>query len=262
MSVLPAIGAVAAGGLQFIPGINDRERRRDTQQSKELTTHSANLQYGLDKKFWDYTFDKSNEYNTPQAQMTRLTAAGLNPNLIYGSNAGGASGNTSSSASTGNHRASGKSSGIGSPPSLDISGFLQVANQKDMVKNDTARVGNETNLAGAEVSLKIAQAKESISRSGLTEAQKRVEYAKLDRYLATGSFEATGSSVQVAGKLGMYTPRTANEDFNARFGTKPSPYNYTDVIDARTFRDFLESLPDGTTYEEALKKWNSRKGGK
>lgn len=37
------------------------------------------------KELWDY----QNAYNTPQAQMERLRAAGLNPNLIYGSGAGG-----------------------------------------------------------------------------------------------------------------------------------------------------------------------------
>lgn len=37
------------------------------------------------KELWDY----QNAYNTPQQQMSRLQAAGLNPNLIYGSGAGG-----------------------------------------------------------------------------------------------------------------------------------------------------------------------------
>lgn len=41
-------------------------------------------------------WNKSNEYNSPQAQMARLKQAGLNPNLVYGS--GSVSGNTSSQA--------------------------------------------------------------------------------------------------------------------------------------------------------------------
>lgn len=36
---------------------------------------------------------RENEYNHPSQQMSRLADAGLNPNLIYGSNAGGAAGN-------------------------------------------------------------------------------------------------------------------------------------------------------------------------
>lgn len=35
----------------------------------------------------------NNEYNHPSSQMARLRQAGLNPNLIYGSNAAGAAGN-------------------------------------------------------------------------------------------------------------------------------------------------------------------------
>lgn len=42
--------------------------------------------------FWNL----QNEYNDPSAQMARLRKAGLNPNLIYGSNASGASGNAES----------------------------------------------------------------------------------------------------------------------------------------------------------------------
>lgn len=40
-------------------------------------------------------WQRMNEYNSPQAQMARLKNAGLNPNLIYGQGASGASGNTS-----------------------------------------------------------------------------------------------------------------------------------------------------------------------
>jgi len=43
-------------------------------------------QQALNKDLWDY----QNAYNTPQAQMERLKAAGLNPNLIYGSGSAGA----------------------------------------------------------------------------------------------------------------------------------------------------------------------------
>lgn len=44
------------------------------------------LQQQYNKELWDY----QNAYNTPQAQMERLKAAGLNPHLIYGSGSAGA----------------------------------------------------------------------------------------------------------------------------------------------------------------------------
>jgi len=62
------VGAVAANKKQW----KNQQKAMDKQlqQNKEL---------------WDY----QNAYNTPQEQMNRLRAAGLNPNLIYGSGAGG-----------------------------------------------------------------------------------------------------------------------------------------------------------------------------
>jgi len=43
----------------------------------------AEYQYQKDLEMWNRT----NEYNSPQAQMARLKAAGLNPNLVYGTGA-------------------------------------------------------------------------------------------------------------------------------------------------------------------------------
>jgi len=51
----------------------------------------ANNAQNFELEMWN----KSNEYNSPQAQMARLKSAGLNPNLVYGS--GTVSGNSSSS---------------------------------------------------------------------------------------------------------------------------------------------------------------------
>lgn len=53
---------------------------------------NLNLQVAAQKDLMDY----QNQYNTPSAQMQRLAEAGLNPNLVYGSNApAGTSGNAS-----------------------------------------------------------------------------------------------------------------------------------------------------------------------
>lgn len=43
-------------------------------------------------------WNRENEYNHPSQQMARLAEAGLNPNMLYGSSASGASGNAASSA--------------------------------------------------------------------------------------------------------------------------------------------------------------------
>ena len=50
---------------------------------------SGAIEAGRNRRFWR----EQNAYNHPRAQMQRLEEAGLNPNLVYGSKSGGASGN-------------------------------------------------------------------------------------------------------------------------------------------------------------------------
>lgn len=64
---VPAAGAVVGLASQI-----GGQRRAKKQQEKQ------NL-YNLDQ------WNRTNEYNSPQAQMKRYQEAGLNPNLIYGS---------------------------------------------------------------------------------------------------------------------------------------------------------------------------------
>jgi len=55
--------------------------------------------FGQQQKANQFNVDmwkRQNEYNAPKAQMARLKEAGLNPNLIYGTGANGASGNAAS----------------------------------------------------------------------------------------------------------------------------------------------------------------------
>lgn len=69
---------------------------------------NAGTQFATSKKLMDYqnqlniqNWKMANEYNSPQAQMERYKAAGLNPNLVYGSLGQTAAGNLSSPSSSG-----------------------------------------------------------------------------------------------------------------------------------------------------------------
>lgn len=66
----------------------------DAQRNKGINKELMYYQYLLNQQ----GIDAQNRYNSPLAQMDRLTAAGLNPNLVYGH---GVDGNQSSSASAG-----------------------------------------------------------------------------------------------------------------------------------------------------------------
>ncbi len=71
---LPLIGtgvSALATGIGNIFG--NKSRKRESNRSR---AHDINM------------WDKTNAYNHPSAQMMRLRAAGLNPNLVYGGSSG------------------------------------------------------------------------------------------------------------------------------------------------------------------------------
>ena len=83
-----ALGAVAApftGGLSLAGGyLYDSVKQQNEANKKAIDRANA---YDM------YVWDLANQYNNPKAQMQRLAAAGLNPNLVYSS--GNVTGNTS-----------------------------------------------------------------------------------------------------------------------------------------------------------------------
>lgn len=86
---LSGLGTLGAG---IASAISNYQSVRHTNKSQmDLAQYQADRNLEL----WNL----NNAYNTPQAQMERYKAAGLNPNLIYGE--GGASSGNSSSPATG-----------------------------------------------------------------------------------------------------------------------------------------------------------------
>lgn len=88
------ISGVVGGAIQGIGSIfNAAAERRNSQKMADKSINAqkeaASLAYQRDVEMWN----KSNSYNSPESQMERLTQAGLNPNLAYGSSS--VAGNTS-----------------------------------------------------------------------------------------------------------------------------------------------------------------------
>lgn len=87
-------GGIAAGGLGAIAGIYDsyqgsKTARENTEKTIAANKAAAELAYQRQVEFWHL----QNAYNSPEAQMKRFGAAGLNPHLIYSQgNSGNASG--------------------------------------------------------------------------------------------------------------------------------------------------------------------------
>ncbi|WNK13095.1 MAG: DNA pilot protein [Microvirus sp.] len=80
LETLGTPGAGLIGGLaQGV--INAFQSRSNIDRQNQKNLELAKYQYSTDLDMWN----KGNQYNAPAAQMSRLKAAGLNPNLVYGS---------------------------------------------------------------------------------------------------------------------------------------------------------------------------------
>lgn len=64
---------------------NRRTAKSENKKSRDFARSESELAYQRDQEMWHM----QNAYNSPQQQMERLKAAGLNPNLVYGATAPG-----------------------------------------------------------------------------------------------------------------------------------------------------------------------------
>jgi len=75
------IGAIAGASTQASSGLmNSLSTMFQNRKSRQFSREMYQRQYEDSIKFWNL----QNEYNSPQSQMSRFQAAGLNPHLIYG----------------------------------------------------------------------------------------------------------------------------------------------------------------------------------
>lgn len=145
---------------------------------------NLDLQVQKQKELIDY----QNAYNSPSAQMQRLSEAGLNPNLVYGSQApAGQSGNAS---------APGANANPGSYNSADIiAGMMQMQGIKEMesrinlqnanaekARADAEYVNTQNSQYLIQVNQNIKESNARIdelgSRIGLNKSSEELNYAK------------------------------------------------------------------------------------
>lgn len=87
----PVIPLVAAGASILGGLINSGSAARQNRMSQSFSREMYDRQKADNLEFWRM----QNEYNSPQAQMSRYQAAGLNPHLIYGQGNSGNAGSIS-----------------------------------------------------------------------------------------------------------------------------------------------------------------------
>ena len=89
-----AAGIGAAGNVASQAAGNVRSQKKWEKRQKFLEQQQMRAeqrQFDYNKQLQDYAYsqnleqwNRENAYNSPSAQMARFSAAGLNPNLIYG----------------------------------------------------------------------------------------------------------------------------------------------------------------------------------
>lgn len=129
---------------------------------------NTGVQYATSKKLMDYqnklniqNWKMANEYNSPSAQMARYKAAGLNPNLVYGSLGQTAAGNISSPSSSGiNPRTN-----LGS----SIASFQLAAQQRKVLQAQEDNVLKQNKQIEANIRKTDAETKNIETNTRLTE---------------------------------------------------------------------------------------------
>lgn len=162
-----AIGA----GASLIGGLFNNKSQSDTNKANmEL----AKYQNDFNLDMWN----RNNEYNTPQAQMARYQAAGLNPNLIYGNG----------SSSTGNSSSPVKSVPMKVDPytgwqqalSSSVNGFLQMALASSNIrKNEAEAKAAESHAESASLGADFAK-QSFLDRLGLISSNRKISDTTFD----------------------------------------------------------------------------------
>lgn len=164
----PTVKAAAISGASQVGAalISNEGNKKSQKRAQE-----ANLE------FWNL----QNEYNNPTSQMQRLRQAGLNPRLIYGSNASGASGNAESIAPA-------KAAEYSMPnPLQDIQQFAE--HRKSEATTDNLKVQNT--VLEADAALKASQTAKTLSEGASASTK-----AEIDRELKQTSIDASKEALR------------------------------------------------------------------
>lgn len=128
------------------PALDFGESRRANRKSREFTEKMYSRQVADAERFWSI----QNEYNLPSNQMSRLKAAGLNPNLVYGSGTSTVAGDISRP-SPQSHREMPFQAGAGAAAGISSHIGLRLADAEIALKQaQTTKMLAEADSAGSQ----------------------------------------------------------------------------------------------------------------
>lgn len=177
------LGSVGSKAIDSLFGSDpNKQNMKIMQMQNDFNAQEAQK----NRDFQVQMFDRTNEYNSPKAQMQRFMEAGLNPDLMYG---GGASSISAQSPSG--------SQASGSSPIAAVDMQQRAANvaltqaQTRLIEHQADNLDADTNNKGADTDLKNAQTKLTLTENEFQQAtmQGRIEYQNLTINLAKYDLE-------------------------------------------------------------------------
>lgn len=175
LSALPVVGGVASTLLQ----------------------NSNNIKLAREQREWDYRMWKeNNEYNTPQNQVARLRAAGINPALALTN--GSLSSGVSSSPSGGQTAPVTDFSPIASGMRDSVELFQQKRLQDAQIDSLNAQTMNQSIRNRFENQKQILELQQMLENKGLTSAQRRHLMVDIQRLSKENEWIDKRNSSQIA----------------------------------------------------------------
>lgn len=235
MSIWTALGGAAiAGGTALVSSIiNKKATEKANEENEAFQTQQQQQMEDYNTKMWQMQSD----YNTPSAQMDRLRAAGLNPNLVYG--AGDVSGNVAQLPA-----AAPETHFEAKPATVD---FGSAANSALAQYNAIRSTDAQTNNLQANTTNALADAVLKGFQAGLVQAQTTTEDykpANVAEDTVLKAAQAVNATAQSNETNTLLAPRTAN--MNADTNLKK--------VEAQTglTRVQLETAMTATSIQQAL----------
>lgn len=192
--IVSGLGSVGAALVN-----SDKDKQRD-QRSYNYTKQLQDSSNEFNAKEAEKSFERQKEllkmqqeYNTPAAQMQRLRAAGLNPNLIYSNALGGdvsasstpQATNASASQFQVHNNMSGISDALGGLASLVQNFALQSAQVRNLDAQTAKTSGVDTDFVSSQISNTNADTNKKESEIKLSDAQRNKVIQETDNLAYT-----------------------------------------------------------------------------
>lgn len=147
-------------------------------------------QVDLTKDLMNYQYQLALRYNSPQKQMERFSAAGLNPNLIYSNVQGiGEAKYTAPSVHAPEFQ-----------PSFDLSSYASASQQRAVAKQQVSNLKLQGRKLEGDLALQDAKLKQLDAQTKLTQGKADFQNLKNDESVRTGTTD-TGAMSRLSGSV-------------------------------------------------------------